>query len=58
MVADAVAAYVPSRYIEKRGYEMTDEDREHKWEFAGIENDAHGVYTRKIEGSGPIVLNF
>lgn len=53
-VADAVEKFKPDIYVTKYGYEMTDEDRVHAWEFSGVENGVHGKYIRKIPGSGLI----
>ena len=52
-VADAVEKFKPDTYVTKYGYEMTNEDRDHAWEFAGVDGE-HGKYIRKIPGSGLI----
>lgn len=48
----AVAGLVPARSERKYGHEFTEADRaEGGWEFAGVQGDALGVYTRFTPGS-------
>lgn len=46
----AVASIAPVRYETKRGGEIA--ANEHGWEYAGLEQDAHPVYTRTVRGPG------
>lgn len=56
-VMTAVAAYDPGEHVVKRGYEMTDADRQHDWTFCAVEDDAHGRYARTIrEATYPVVM--
>lgn len=53
----AIAAYRPEQTIEKYGYEMTEADRAHTWEFVGVVGDAHGRYRRTISDAVlPVVM--